>query len=113
MGADGRVKFRLEGVNLPLGVLEDAEFHLSDTVPLAAGDSVVLFTDGILESASPAGVPFGWDRLIEVLRDHREKPALEIVHALRQAIDDHVGMKTLLDDVTVVVAKVGSDLPSP
>jgi PAS domain S-box-containing protein len=113
LNSKGEVTARMEGTNLPLGVLEDVEFRLSDPVQLNEGDAVLFYTDGVLEAESPDGTAFGLDRTIQVVRDHRDRPALEIVHALRQAVKDHVDTGEILDDVTLVVAKVGTELPSP
>ena len=48
----GRIKARIESKSVPLAVLPDATFPTSDSVTLAAGDMVLLLTDGILKAQS-------------------------------------------------------------
>src|SRR5207248_3107097 len=43
---------------LPLGIVPDPEYT-SETFDLAPGDSVVLFTDGLVEAMNPAGQMYG------------------------------------------------------
>jgi sigma-B regulation protein RsbU (phosphoserine phosphatase) len=47
---------------LPLGVTENAVYKPADT-GLAAGDAVLVLTDGFTEAADPAGELFGDDRI--------------------------------------------------
>jgi serine phosphatase RsbU (regulator of sigma subunit) len=46
---DGRTRFLLEGLSVPLGVLESADYA-EETVRLAGG-AIVLYTDGLIERA--------------------------------------------------------------
>jgi serine phosphatase RsbU (regulator of sigma subunit) len=46
---DGRTRFLLEGLSVPLGVLETADYA-EETVRLAGG-AIVLYTDGLIERA--------------------------------------------------------------
>lgn len=51
---------------LPLGIKAD-EVYPEQTIPLSAGDRVVLFTDGVVEAVNPAGEVFGSDHIDEAL----------------------------------------------
>ncbi len=57
---------RLDGDGWPLGLIRDPHFE-ELTVPMAAGDAVVLYTDGITEERSPSGEMFGTERLVAVV----------------------------------------------
>jgi PAS domain S-box-containing protein len=102
----GDVKAVLTSTSLPLGILPDARFAVSDKIPLESGDIALLFTDGLIEAASPNDNPFGENRVIEVVRRHRQEPARKIAEALYQAVLEFSGGNKLVDDVTLVVVKV-------
>jgi serine phosphatase RsbU (regulator of sigma subunit) len=106
LNADGELKARLEGKNVPLGILPDINLRLSEPIPLQYGDVLLFVTDGILETASPDGDQFGTERTVEVFRENRGKSAKEIVQALHCAACDYAGTSRLADDVTLAVVKV-------
>ena len=106
MSAAGKVTAWMEDGGLPLGVLAEAEFCRSDPVPLHSGDMVVMLTDGILEAVSPENVEFGVNRTVELVREHRNQSATQIIESLRKAVCDHTAQDELSDDLTLVVVKV-------
>lgn len=64
-GADGSVR-SLPASGLPLGLFPDGDFR-AETVPMAADDALVLFTDGISEAVGEEGEEYGVDRLAALL----------------------------------------------
>jgi sigma-B regulation protein RsbU (phosphoserine phosphatase) len=48
--------------------------YTESSLPLAPGDRLLLFTDGIPEALSPAGEPFGDERLQDFLASHAGRP---------------------------------------
>jgi serine phosphatase RsbU (regulator of sigma subunit) len=56
----------MEGA-LPLGMMDDAEFSVM-RFTLAAGDRLMLVSDGIVEATDAEGQLFGFDRVQELLR---------------------------------------------
>ncbi|HEX4964430.1 MAG TPA: PP2C family protein-serine/threonine phosphatase [Thermoanaerobaculia bacterium] len=78
------------------------------TVPLAAGDRVLLFTDGIPEALSPGGEMFGEERLRQVLVSHASQPAEATAGALLAQVAAWTGRTAAFDDdLTLVVAGIG------
>lgn len=74
---------------------------------LAAGDLLVLLTDGVTEAENTSGTPFGYERVLEVLESRATKPVSAIRDALFEALNRH--SPTLVDDATIVVLRyVGS-----
>jgi serine phosphatase RsbU (regulator of sigma subunit) len=74
-------------------------------VQLERDDTVVLFTDGVVESRSPSGELFGTDRLVEQLRTVRPSEATsETVRRTLRAVVDH-GQGHLRDDATILLAR--------
>jgi sigma-B regulation protein RsbU (phosphoserine phosphatase) len=96
---------QLERGETALGVLEGVQFRDHGTA-LARGDCMVLFTDGVTEALSPAGVFYGEDRLREIIqrsRDHRS--AQETLDSILDAVADFVGDNPPSDDLTLMVLR--------
>lgn len=93
----------LEGGDVPLGILADAEFNEHHKAGLRTGDVLVIGTDGIWEMRDAARQHFGKDRLREVVREHRGRPAAQIAAALEQRLAAFRGAGPQEDDVTFVV----------
>ena len=77
---------------------------------LEPGDVVLLLTDGLPEARSPEDSSFGIERAIDVIRNNRDRTAGEIVASVYRAWRRFSGREAPLDDITVVVCKVG---PAP
>jgi hypothetical protein len=76
------------------------------TVTLRPGDGVLLYTDGIVEARSPAGEPFGEERLAEVLAATADRglPIAEVVRLLVGSVQAHSGGRND-DDATLVLVR--------
>lgn len=101
--ADGAIR-QLRPAGMPLGVSEHLTL-VQDSVTLAPGDLLVLYTDGVVDGLNEAGEDFGRDRLEAVLFSQRHRTAQEVIETLQQAISAHVGPTPLFDDVTLVVLR--------
>jgi len=104
----GNVKARLESTSPPVGVLSEAELPTGSPVLLESGDLVLLFTDGVPESRSPEGEPFGVERMLRTVREHRDRTAYQLVERLHDAVRQFCRDRPLQDDVSALVIKVGS-----
>lgn len=102
--ADGSVEWLVEG-GLALGVLPDAEYE-ERPVPLGRGDVMILYTDGVTEATNAAEDQFGVKRLEDLTRELRDKPAAEIVAAIRNRVEEFSQDRRLNDDLTVVAARI-------
>jgi sigma-B regulation protein RsbU (phosphoserine phosphatase) len=94
---------RAEG--FPLGMFPNAtweEFSIS-TQP---GDSVVFFSDGIVDAQNSAGEMFGNDRLIATVKKHHHKSASKLAESILTDVGRFQGKKERFDDETVVVLRV-------
>jgi sigma-B regulation protein RsbU (phosphoserine phosphatase) len=105
----GRIKARIESKSVPLAVLPDATFPTSDSVTLAAGDMVLLLTDGILEARSAEGTTFGTERMLAIIAAHRERSAREIIEAIHRGVCEFCRPNRPTDDITAIVVKVGPE----
>jgi serine phosphatase RsbU (regulator of sigma subunit) len=94
---------RLDSTCTVLGLFKDWTCAMAECA-LFAGDTLVIYTDGVTESFNGAGEEFGEERLIDVVRRRCEMPP----QALLDAIVDEVkrfSPHEQHDDVTLIVAK--------
>jgi len=73
---------------------------------LTPGEVIVLLTDGFEEAVGPDDRSFGIERVFQVVRERRHRPAKEIVAALCDAMRVFLHQMPQADDVTVIVGKV-------
>lgn len=87
-----------------LGLFPEAVFSQGQ-VQLAAGDLLLLYTDGVVEAESSPEVDYGEDRLMETVRRHSTRTVGE----LATAVLDDVALFAAgpqQDDRTIVLARV-------
>mgnify|MGYP000536194277 CR=1 FL=1 len=92
---------RLDAGGSVLGIDAGSEFT-DEEVTLAAGDRVVLFTDGVTESTDSAGEEFGEDRLRSLAVEHCHLTA-EAMH--RRVLEGLLAFNSgrFEDDMTLIV----------
>ena len=87
------------------------EVHLDEVaVDLAEGDSLVLYTDGVVEAQGPSGL-FGEARLLELLTANVGRTSAELAGIVEEAVGAHSG-GAANDDLAVVVLQVPPSIPA-
>ncbi len=76
------------------------------TLPLAAGDVFMLYTDGVTEAMSPDGEFFGEDRLSALAQLHARGPFPELRTQVLDAVTTFVGASEQQDDITMLVLQI-------
>ncbi|HVT99784.1 MAG TPA: SpoIIE family protein phosphatase [Acidobacteriaceae bacterium] len=95
----------IKAEGFPLGMFPNAtweEFSLS-TQP---GDSVVFFSDGIVDAQNSAGEMFGTERLVATVKKHQHKSASRLAESILTDVGRFQGKRERFDDETVVVLRV-------
>jgi sigma-B regulation protein RsbU (phosphoserine phosphatase) len=87
-----------------LGIMEDFPFD-DETITLAPGDVLVLYSDGITEAPDAGSELFGEQRLVDVVRTHCRERASLIKDAILDAVRTHAGEGAAADDITLVIVK--------
>jgi phosphoserine phosphatase RsbU/P len=104
-GKEGKVEELAQGGPV-MGRLRRA-VYTETSLPLEPGDRLLLFTDGIPEALSPAGEPFGDERLQALLAAQAASSAERIAEALLARVAEWTGRTASFDDdLTLVVAGV-------
>jgi sigma-B regulation protein RsbU (phosphoserine phosphatase) len=86
-----------------IGFLEDQYYHQAK-VEIREGDVLIAFTDGLDEAFDAEENEFGVERIITVVKAHKEKSAKEIKQKLLAAVEEFHG-SVLDDDLTIIIAK--------
>ncbi len=104
---DGEIEYlRLDGVHLPVGLHEDAEFG-EVTVQLKSGDVVIFYTDGIPEAMNEKKEQFDFERVETSIRELQTSiTASEVIRTLLKKVERYTGAVKRHDDMTVVVVRV-------
>lgn len=85
---------------IPLGGLPFGDYHCLE-VPVAHGELVLGYSDGVVEARSPGGEFFGLDRLMEIVRTAPPEPG-PVIDQVLEAIDDFSRGDDPYDDLTLV-----------
>jgi sigma-B regulation protein RsbU (phosphoserine phosphatase) len=95
----------LHGRGIALGVDETYSFEEQIRELWSDSQIVLIGTDGIWETANPQGEEFGKKRLMEIIRQHKNRSSEQIVQAITEALAGHRETAPQQDDVTLVVIK--------
>jgi phosphoserine phosphatase RsbU/P len=103
--ASGAVEW-LGSNGVPIGILPEVAFGQGE-VELAAGDLLVLYTDGITEANDPDDREYGRERLGDTVSQHRDRPLAHLARAIESDLAEFVHGAPFADDRTMVVVRRG------
>ena len=87
---------------MPLGLYEGENWREEETT-LDAGDTLILYTDGVTDAENAEGTFFGHERLLDRAQAHAGSPASALQDALLSEVYGFVGEGMQSDDVTLMV----------
>ena len=94
----------LDQGGIVLGILEGAEYG-DVALPVAPGDLIVVYSDGITDASDRNGEPFGVDRLVELVNAHVDEPAPALLERILDTVRAHAGDAPQTDDMTLAVVR--------
>ena len=95
----------LDAEGLVLGVRREVEFE-EKSIELAAGDRLLLYTDGVTDAQNPAGEYFDVARLCALFSAYRTLPPEALIEQLLAEVRAFSGNAPLLDDISMVTLQV-------
>lgn len=104
LSADGEVTAATASTGTALGILAQARIGEATTV-LSAGESLVLYTDGVIEARDEAGGELGEGGLRRLLGSAGQRSAEGLARRIERAALDHRAAERR-DDVAVAVVRV-------
>ena len=96
----------LDTEGMLLGVGEDGEFE-ERSIRLERGDTVVLYTDGLLEARDREERFFGTDGVRKAALGALASPAKEMAERIVAAAREYTAPRPIADDMTVLVVRYG------
>ena len=100
----GEKSVELQESGLPLGMFSDSSF-VSSGVKLAAGETLLLFTDGVTEANDLSGGEFGTDRLRASINGSAAGHPTEILQTCINAVAEFRNGAVRNDDLTMLALK--------
>lgn len=101
IGADQEVRWLSGEINTVLGIFPEVEFT-TQAITLAPGETLFLYTDGVLDVRNERGELFGHDRLNALVEVLAPKPVHRFIPSLIEVLD-HFGSAEQNDDITAIV----------
>lgn len=101
--ADGQLELLTDG-GLLLGVVASAPYR-KGLIELGAGDTLLAFSDGVVESLNNADEEFGMARLENELRRAQDLSAEAMLFSILAAVQDFAVTHPLVDDMSLVIIR--------
>lgn len=95
---------QIGSTGLPIGLFSEAEYSVKK-VELAAGDSLVLFSDGVIEACNSSQQEYGVDRLAQLVARHSSRRPIELVQTFRDDFNAFRSERPRHDDVALMVVQ--------
>jgi serine phosphatase RsbU (regulator of sigma subunit)/putative methionine-R-sulfoxide reductase with GAF domain len=103
LSADGKPAYEPPG-GMPLGVFDDAKFGERE-LQLKAGETLLVYTDGVTEAMNQARDLFGEERLLEALAQRASLSAEKLTECVVEKVEDFVQEAERSDDITLLAIK--------
>jgi sigma-B regulation protein RsbU (phosphoserine phosphatase) len=107
LDSQGQTKAVLASTGLPLGIDPAGDYPVPGAIYLEPGDLVFSFTDGLPETISHEEKPFGLQRLLDIVRQHRQETPQKILHSLFHQVTSFSRNGTQ-DDLSAVLIKANN-----
>jgi sigma-B regulation protein RsbU (phosphoserine phosphatase) len=102
VGTDGGVR-KLEAGGTVIGLFDNMMYE-EGAVEMHPGEIFLAYSDGVTEPENEYG-EFGEERLIDLVRENRRLPLVQISQSVTLAVDDWIGDQEQPDDITLVLAR--------
>ncbi len=99
----------IEGGGLPIGMIPDVEYK-SSRFRLAAGERLLLYTDGLTEARTPAGDWYGEERLKSAIAARSHQPVDRAISGVVDEVAAWQAEADASDDIACLVIEYQPDL---
>jgi sigma-B regulation protein RsbU (phosphoserine phosphatase) len=94
----------LDAGGLPVGIMPGSTYE-HGAVTVGAGDTLVMYTDGVTEASNTADEEYGEERLLSLAKAGSERAALEFLESVYEDVFSFAAGMPQGDDITMVVLK--------
>ncbi len=102
----GQIRERIASPDPPLGIVDHRNFATLGEVALHADDTLLLYTDGIVEMFNEQEEQFGEHRLIATVADLAQESSRKTIDEIFHRVHDFASEAAYQDDMTAVIVKV-------
>lgn len=105
--ASGKAEY-LKDKGIALGMVRNKSyknFIQNNEFNYSPGDIMILYTDGITEAKNEKGDEYGYDRLVEMIKDLKDLSPKDIQDRIIQSLYDFSGTHNINDDYTTMIVK--------
>jgi sigma-B regulation protein RsbU (phosphoserine phosphatase) len=102
--ADGSVEMLPVSTSCMLGAV-DAITYPNEKLTLNAGDTIVMYTDGVNEAMNSDFQEYGDERMMKTLSQQLGKTCQEVIDGQLASLKDFVGNAEQSDDITILTLK--------
>ena len=102
---DGKIT-KLQKGGMILGVMKSMGPYLTEKINLQAGDTLIMFTDGVTEAMDKNRNEYSDERLEHLATELYKKPAKEILSLIQSSVQEFTRGAVQSDDITVMIIKV-------
>jgi len=92
-------------LNIPLAIELDTHYAQL-AIPMAPGDRLFVYTDGIIDAPSPGGEPFGLARLKDALDANEGASLPELKSTVLKTLNQYTEKELTHDDVTLIAMEI-------
>jgi sigma-B regulation protein RsbU (phosphoserine phosphatase) len=85
-------------------MFRDSSFE-QETVCLAEGDTIIIFSDGLVEARDSQDREYGEERLIACVTSFRDKPIPDVLNGIFSSVQQFCGGAPQADDISALVAR--------
>ena len=102
---DGEFELQKTKHGLVLGSMKGLKYT-EDSFIMNPGDTLFMYTDGVVEAMNSDEELFGFERTLQTLNQNKDLAANELLPALREQIDIFAADEAQFDDITMLVLKM-------
>ena len=77
----------------------------NETISFSPGDTLVMYTDGLIEAMNVKEEEFEFSRLIKTLQENITHTSQQLKEKIIQRVKQHIGSNPLSDDFTLVISR--------
>lgn len=98
--------YQPEGIAIGMADMSKFSSHISEqSVKMEEGDSLIFYTDGMVEAVNMENELFGEDRLYTLIRKYHDLPSQQMVEKIEEHLAEFVNGTDQYDDMTIIVVK--------
>jgi sigma-B regulation protein RsbU (phosphoserine phosphatase) len=102
----------LDSGGLVLGIMEDTE-HKAETIDLKGGDTILLYTDGLIDAMNFDNELWGKEKMLEAVAECHGCPADQLVRNILGYRRRFVGLARQIDDTSIVAVRLDINANRP